>query len=103
MIAAFEVLLIIWGFFVIVGVGFYYFKSSSRNNKFEESLYKISVPTYHLSYNSINHKFVFYGKSQGKSDSITLEDFESNIHSNDIDNWRRWFATARNKCSFNLY
>ena len=45
----------------------------------------------------MSHKFSFYSKAIGKSDNYTIEDFEANIHSNDIDNWRRWFANARNK------
>jgi len=75
----------------------YYIKSNTRNNKFEDSLMKIGVSTYHLAYNSINHKFTFYDRLQGKSESLILEDFEANIHTNDIDNWRRWFANARGK------
>lgn len=94
---AFEITLIIFSVFILVGFGFYYFKSARKNDKFEESLYEIGVPTYHLSYNSMNHKFVFYDKVQGKSDSLVLDEFESNIHTNDVENWRRWFSTARSK------
>ena len=93
----FEIVMFVLSFFIILGFGLYYFKSTSKNHKFEESLYEIGLSTYHLSYNSINHKFVFYDKKQGKSDSMLVEEFEANIHTNDVDNWKRWFATAKNK------
>lgn len=93
----FKIALIILSILIVFGFGFYYFKSAKKNDKFEKSLHEIGVSTYHLAYNSINHKFVFFDKIQGKSESYVLEDFEANIHSNDIENWRRWFSSARNK------
>ena len=92
-----EIIFIALGCIILIVFGIYCFKSTAKNNKFEESLFKIGVPTYHLTYNSINHKFHFYSKSDGKSESIALEDFETNIHTNDVDNWRRWFSNARSK------
>ena len=92
-----EIIFVLIGVIFVASFGIYCVKSANKNKKFEDSLMRISVPTYHLTYNSINHKFAFYSKANGKSETFQLEDFEASIHTSDIENWRRWFSNARTK------